>query len=153
MDVYCELVQSGRFYEFLLSKLEIEAWLNLTRDDLKKRFLADVVAKRKANRHGAEYSSDVEDTFRRLFPSVYRFIRDINRDGWEHKNLIRRLQQEESRLVIETVAADLVVRHPQVFVLTLHDEIFTTARGIPPVVGAFEAAFNRIGYPMRLKVA
>jgi hypothetical protein len=90
----------------------------LTRDDLKKRFLADVVAKRKANRHGDEYRSNVEDTFRRLFPTVYQFIRDINRDGWEHATLIRRLQQEESKLVIETVAADLVVRHPEVFVLT-----------------------------------
>jgi hypothetical protein len=122
-------------------------------DDLKKRFLADVLAKRKANRYGDEYQSNVEDTFRRLFPSVYQFIRDINRDGWEHATLIRRLQQEESKLVIETVAADLVVRHPEVFVLTLHDAIFTTASGIPIVVGAFEAAFERIDFPMDLKVA
>ena len=42
---------------------------------------------------------------------------------------------------------------PHVFVLTLHDEIFTTARGIPVVVGAFEAAFDPIEYPMTLKVA
>ena len=153
LDVYCELVQSGRFYDFLLSKLKTRPCPNFARDDLKKRFLADVVAKRKANRHGAEYPSAVEDTFQRLFPSVYRFIRDINRDGWEHENLIRRLQREESRLVIETVAADLVVRHPEVFVLTLHDAIFTTARGIPVVVGAFEAAFERNGFPMSLKVA
>ena len=153
MDVYCELVQSGRFYDFLLSKLEIETCPNFTRDDLKKRFLADVVAKRKANRHGAEYPSDVEDAFRRLFPSVYQFIREINRDGWEHENLIRRLQQKESKLVIETVAAELVVRNPEVFVLTLHDAIFTTASGIPIVVGAFEAAFDQIGYRMALKVA
>ena len=153
LDVYCELVQSGRFYDFLLSKLEFETCPNFTRDELKKRFLADVVAKRKANRRGAEYPSDVEDAFRRLFPSVYQFIREINRNGWEHENLIRRLQQEESKLVIETVAADLIVRHPEVFVLTLHDAIFTTASGIPVVVGAFEAAFDKIGYPMSLKVA
>ena len=153
LDVYCELVQTGRFYDFLLAKVRIGSCPNFTRDDLKKRFLADVVAKRKANRHGAEYQSDVEDTFRRLFPSVYRFIRDVNRDGWEHKNLIRRLQQEESKLVIETVAADLVVRHPDLFVLSLHDALFTTASGIPVVVGAFEAAFDQIGYRMDLKVA
>ncbi|WP_146371136.1 hypothetical protein [Symmachiella macrocystis] len=88
-----------------------------------------------------------------MFPSVYQFIREINRDGWEHENLIRRLQQEESKLVIETVAADLIARHPEVFVLTLHGAIFTTASGIPVVVGAFEAAFDQIGYPMSLKVA
>lgn len=153
LDVYCELVQSGRFYDFLLAKLKIGSCPNLTREDLKKRFLTDVVAKRKANRHGAEYPSDVEDRFRGLFPSLYKFIRDINCDGWEHKNLIRQMQQEESKLVIETVAAALIVQHPEVFVLTLHDAIFTTASGIPVVVGAFEAAFEQIGYPMTLKVA
>ena len=45
--------------------------------------------------------------------------------------------------------ADLVVRHPEAFVLTLHDAIFTTASGIPVVVGAFE----RIDFSMDLKVA
>ncbi len=153
LDVYCELVQSGQFYDFLLAKLKIGPCPNLTREDLKKRFLTDVVAKRKANRHGAEYPSDIEDRFRGLFPSLYKFIRDINCDGWEHKNLIRQMQQEESKLVIETVAANLVARHPRIFVLTLHDAIFTTASGIPVVVGAFEAAFDQIGYPMTLKVA
>lgn len=153
LDVYCELVQSGQFYDFLLAELKIGPCPNLTREDLKKRFLTDVVAKRKANRHGAEYPSDIEDRFRALFPSLYKFIRDINCDGWEHKNLIRQMQQEESKLVIEAVAANLVARHPRIFVLTLHDAIFTTASGIPVVVGAFEAAFDQIGYPMTLKVA
>ena len=64
---------------------------------------------------------------------------------------IRQRPASDERMTFRRAAG--VVRHPQVFVLTLHDEIFTTARGIPPVVGAFEAAFNRIGYPMRLKVA
>mgnify|MGYP000113780704 CR=1 FL=1 len=43
---------------------------------------ADVVAKRKANVRGAEYPSDVEDVFREAFPTVWRFIRHVNRDGW-----------------------------------------------------------------------
>ena len=153
LDTYCELTQSGEFYDFMLAKMKNLPCLSFTRDDLKKRVLADVIAKRKANVHGDEYPSDVEDTFRALFPSVYRFIRDVNADGWQHANLIRLLQQEESKLVIETVAADLVVRKPQVFLLTLHDALFTTSSGIPFVVEAFERAFSRTGYPMSLKVA
>ena len=153
VDVYCELVQSGQFYDFLLADLKTGPCPSLTRDDLKKRFLTDVVAKRKANRHGAEYPSQIEDRFRRLFPSLHRFIRVVNCDGWEHENLIRQLQQEESKLVIETVAASLIAKYPRIFVLTLHDAIFTTASGIPFVVGAFEAAFDQIGYSMKLQVA
>ena len=126
---------------------------SLTRSEFKRRFLADVVAKKKANARGDEYRSEVEDCFRSTFPSVYRFIRTTNRDGWQHANLIRQLQRDESKLVIETVAAELVARHPEVFVLSLHDALFTTASGIPVVVGAFEAAFERIDFPMTLKVA
>jgi hypothetical protein len=148
---YCDLVQSGEFYDFMLSRIEAGKGSGLTRDELKKRFLADVLAKRKVNTYGAEYPSAVEDVFRECFPSVYRFIRRINKDGWEHENLIRRLQQEESKLVIETVAADLITRYPGMFFLTLHDAIFTTERNIPIVVSAFKAAFERIGFPMKLK--
>lgn len=149
---YCEMGQSGELYDFLLPRLKHGKGLKITRDQLKKRFLTDVVAKRKANSHGAEYPSSVEDAVRSAFPGAYRFIRKFNGDGWEHENLIRRLQQEESKLVIETVAADLVMRHPKVFFLTLHDAIFTTERYIPLVVNAFEAAFDGSGYPMSLKV-
>lgn len=142
-------MQSGKLYEWLLERLP-HSW---TRDELKRRFLADVIAKRKANVRGAEYPSPVEDCFAEHFPSVYRFIRRINRDGWHHANLIRVLQQAESHLVIETIAADLLTRHPRLFVLTLHDAIYTTPRGIPLVVDAFERAFAESGYPMTLKVA
>jgi len=146
---YCRVVQGGTFYDWLLERMP-PGW---TRDELKRRFLADVLAKRKANRHGAEYPSAIEDCFAKHFPTVYRFIRSINRDGWEHANLIRLLQRAESHLVIETVAADLLKRHPRLFVVTLHDAIHTTPEGIPLVVRAFERAFMESGYPMSLKVA
>ncbi len=147
---YCDLVQSGGFYELLLDELNAEAEIQLNREQIKKRFLADVIAKRKCNRRGDEYPSKVEDTFKRLFPYVYRYIRDVNKDGWEHANLIRRLQEEESRLVIEIVAADLIARHPDLIFITLHDAIYTTERGIPLVLDAFQRAFELTDYPMAL---
>ena len=152
LDDYCRLVQAGKFYEFMRAELKNRHDYFLTRDELKRRFLADIVAKRKANHRGAEYPSEVENVFRELFPSVYRFIREINRDGWEHANLIRVLQRQESSLVIETVAADLLARLPRLFILTLHDAIFTKPQGIPEVVRAFDAAFHKMSFPMTLKV-
>jgi hypothetical protein len=152
LDEYCRLVQNGTFYDFMLAKLETHSCLSLTRDELKKRFLADVVAKRKANDRGSEYPSAVEDCFRELFPTVYRFIREINRDGWEHANLIRELQRRESRLVIETIATDLLLRFPRMFLLTLHDAIFSQPHDIPHVVRAFGAAFDAMDYKMKWKV-
>ena len=146
LDTFCELTQSGGFYEFLMVNLRNRSCPVFTRDDVKERLMADVLAKR------GNYPSAVEDMFREHFPTVYRFICGINKDGAEHANLIRLLQRAESDLVIHTVVADLAVRRPEMFILTLHDSIYTTARDIPEVVEAFEAAFNRNCFAMTLKL-
>lgn len=146
---YLSLVQSGRFYDFMAEQLRDSG---IGREEFKRRFLADVIAKRRANRHGAEYPSVVEDTFRRLFPSVYGFVRRVNQDGLEHANLIRLLQRAESHLVIEIVAADIVKRFPSVFCLTLHDCIFTTNEHLGKVEQAFHRAFDQTGFRMQFKV-
>ena len=126
--------------------LRNRSYPGFTREDVKQRFIADVLAKR------GNYPSAVEDAFREHFPTVYRFIRIVNKDGSEHANLIRLLQRAESDLVIHTVAADLAVRRPEMFILTLHDSIFATARDIPFVVEAFEDAFKRNCFSMTLKL-
>lgn len=131
------LVQDGSFNDVLAMEL------GLSTKKFKKRFLCDVLAKKK------NYSSEVENWFREHFPNVYRFIRFVNRD--DHGALIRRLQRAESALVIDTVAADLVTRYPGVFFITLHDAIFSTAEHLPKVVQAFQRAFAESGFPMTLK--
>lgn len=146
---YCQLVQAGRFYDFMMAVLSGH---RITRDQMKKRFLADVIAKRKANPRGDEYSSHVENAFREQFPTVYAFIREENRHGWEHANLIRTLQRDESQFVIEMVAADLVARHPTMFIITLHDAIYTTPQNLRDVEKAFERGFERTGFRMLLKI-
>ena len=151
-ELYHQLVQRGELYEFLILELR-KRGIEMCRQKLKKKFLSDVIAKRKANSTGAEYPSAVEDCFRELFPQIYSFVRSFNHDGWEHSNLIRELQRQESSLVIETVAADLVRSYPDAFLLTLHDAIFTTEEHIPIVASAFENAFRQIDYPMSLEVS
>ncbi len=140
---YLSLVQTGRFYDFMVGQLRDSG---IGRDEFKRRFLADVIAKK------GRYSSIVEDAFQRLFPSVYGFIRCVNRDGCEHANLIRLLQRAESQIVIETVAADLVTRFPRMFCVTLHDAIYTTDEHLGQVEQAFRRAFDKTGFRMQFKV-
>jgi hypothetical protein len=149
VELYRRQVQTGQFYDYMAAKLREHG---ISREDFKRRFLADVVAKRKASSGGREYPSVVEAKFRELFPNVYRFIRQVNRDGWEHANLIRELQRAESELVIETVAADLVTRFPRMFLITLHDAIYTTDEHLRKVEEAFRRAFDQTGFPMSLKI-
>ena len=142
--LFLNLVQTGKFYEYMQEQLRGGG---IGRDEIKRKFLADVIAKK------GQYPSVVEHKFGELFPSVYEYIRRVNCDGREHANLIRRLQREESSFVIETVrAADLVTRLPNTFCISLHDAIYTTAGNVPKVEQAFRRAFEQTGFPMTIKV-
>ena len=135
------LVQSGEFYNFMIDRLRDQG---ISRSEFKRRFLADVLAKK------GRYPSMVEDRFREQFPTVYQFVRNINRD--DHASLIRRLQEAESQFVIETVAADFVSRHPNYFVIPLHDALYTTPSNIRELQESFNRGFERTGFRMRLKI-
>ena len=152
LSLYRSLVQSGEFYDYLGDRLR-DRGLCISREVVKRRFLADVIAKKKVNRRGTEYQSDVEDGFRELFLTVYRNIREFNRQGWEHANLVRLLQRAESEFVIETVAADLVTRFPGVCFVTLHDAIYAPLAHLPKVEQAFQRGFEQTGFRMKFKVA
>ena len=139
VNLFTALVQSGVFYEFMVERLQGDG---IGRDEVKHRILVDVIAKR------GRYPSAVENEFRRLFPTVHAFIRRTNRE--DHANLIRELQRAESSFVIDAVAAELTERHPRLFVVSLHDALYTTAGNVPRVERAFQRAFQMTGFPMRL---
>ena len=141
--LYVELVTTGKFYGYMAEQLRGDG---IGRDEIKRRFLVDVLAKK------GRYPSVVENAFQRLFPSVHGFIRWTNRDGQEHANLIRELQRAESAFVIETVVDELVRHHPRMFVISLHDALYTTVGNVPKVEQAFRRAFDRTGFPMAVKV-
>lgn len=96
--------------------------------------------------------SQVEGIFQQHFPAEYAFVREFNGDGWQHKNLIRALQRQESAFVVETVAADLLRTHSGTFFVTLHDAIYAKAGDIPKVLAAFQAGFDKTGIKMKYKV-
>ncbi len=151
LRIYVEQTSIGVLYEALMKLMTERGKTDTTRDEIKKRFLCDVIAKRKANADGAEYPSDLEDVFARSYPTVFRFIRAVNRDGWEHKNLIRLLQRREADLVIHRVAAGLMAKSQSLFV-TLHDSIFAEMDSTNEVEREFRAAFSERGFQMALKV-
>jgi hypothetical protein len=131
---FCLLVSAGSFYKTLG---EITG---TRRAYAKKRFLVDVLAKKK------DYPSKIEDAFRDRFPSVHRFIREINHD--DHAELIRKLQTAEADLVIHSVAPRLVERIP---ILTLHDALFGRLGDVDDIEQAFHDAITQAGFSMALK--
>lgn len=110
------------------------------RDAVKLWILRDILAKRGC------YPSQFEDVFKQAFPSVWSYVRAINRR--DHGELIRALQRLESFLVIENVAPRLVGRIP---ILTLHDAIYGRVRDLPIIETAFQETFNEMGLHLQIK--
>lgn len=130
---YIDLTSKGEFYKYIYEVLDKAIPL----DEIKRKFLTDIFAKKRwvEAKSGIlvprDYRSNVEDAFKREFPTIYRFICETNQENAElgitlsqsHSVLIRKLQEIEAKLVIE----DTVVRafaHPsKPLVLTLHDAL------------------------------
>jgi len=132
-------VHGGFLYETVQDLLEPKP----DRDELKRRVMRDVFAKR------GRYPSAVEDAFRSLFPAVHSLIRQINRQ--HHATLIRQLQRMESTLVIEQVSGRLMKRHQDLFLVTLHDAIYGRESEVHVIEAGFQETFDMIGYRIPLK--
>lgn len=159
----------GIFYETFAEMMAADGHPPMNRAVLKKTVLKDVIAKAKpcntkrakASRRrtgnvdavlsGTEYQSNVEDTFRRYYPTTYRFIRETNKDGWEHENVIRQLQRRESDLVIHRVAPGIMARCSGLLE-TLHDAVFMTEDRIHVAGKEFDAAFKERGIKMTWEI-
>jgi len=152
VERYCKVAFGGCLYEALMGDTSgmSEGEIKKLRDRTKKKFLTDVLAKRKSNKHGGEYQSDIEDRFRSLYAPVWSYIRRVNRDGWEHANLIRELQRAESAFVIGDVSERLRQKSSKLFFTTLHDSIYSTEDELPLVRAAFDDAFDSLGYRFEL---
>lgn len=131
---FCGLVCGGSFNEWLAEKT------GLPREEAKRRFLIDVLAK-----HGS-YPAEVENCFQSEFPNVHRFLEEARKQ--DYRDTIRSLQRLESWLVIEKVAPLLAGRAA---IVTLHDAIFCGESDLPLVQDAFEEVFEKIGFRLSLK--
>jgi hypothetical protein len=149
--LFAAVCLSGSLYAVLECRLRDAGYI-WTRDEVKKRFLTDVLAKKKASTAGAEYPSAIENVFKAEFPGVWKFIRDVNEDGWEHARLIRLLQQLESWLVIEQVCVRFVQQYPGEFLISLHDAVYCRPEMLGALTDSFEQVFSELDFRPTLKV-
>lgn len=138
-DFACR-TSDGSLYDFLLEQVP-----GLSRDQLKRRFLCDVLAKK------GKYDSAVEKAVAKLWPSVLEFVRHTNR--FDRAELIRALQRAEASLVIEQVCSRIVDYHPGDFAITIHDAIYSHPEHAWAIEQAFESAFDEMGFSIGLEPA
>lgn len=114
-ESYRLLVEEGRFYEFFMDRFGISP---KERDKYKQKILTGLFFDKNrctSNRY-IEY-------FREHFPGIVDYMKEIKKHNY--KNLVQRLQQAESRFVIEKVVGRFIELfwERQEFITTIHDSI------------------------------
>jgi hypothetical protein len=114
-----------------------------TRDDFKQVLFADVFYGR------AVVSTPVTHLFETHHPEIVRWIRQ--QKAHDYADLARRMQQEESGMMIGAVVRRLMEHHPEVPFYTVHDSI-TTVEEYGDLVGRIlREEYQRAGLHPTLK--
>ena len=136
------IIENGDIYDYLRQQAgEIDGW-EPARSTAKTSFLRDVVAKR-----GHYEATDIELAFKINFPSIYKYIRRVNKDS--HSRLIRMLQWAESEIMFRFVWRK-VVDKTGIPLMTVHDGFYCHRDAVEELVLTVEEASRMIGVQLRL---
>ena len=126
-----------------LKDITITPITELTRDDLKRLFFADVFYGR------VQVDTPLTRLFARNFPSVYYII--VQCKSERYQDLARMMQKEEAKFMLHTVCRRLLTYHSEVPIFTIHDSIMTTEEHVLLVKRIIGEEFARIGLDPTLK--
>lgn len=154
VDWFVECCVGGVLYDYLVDRaghdgLTFHSFLHprkrvriadrpVCRKDVKRAFVVMMFANPATTRRIALY-----ETFTRHFPAVSRYMDEVKEGGYQ--KLAHECQRMESRLMIDTALADLMVAEPAAPVFSVHDSIATTPEYVDAVVGAINNAFEPFG--------
>jgi hypothetical protein len=135
--LYENLTSSGKFYEYLMEKSEIDS-------SERKKFKKDFFGKVFFSRNNDNYEYTEKKIFKKHFPNVYKAIYYYKEK--EHRDLPIALQKAEVYIIINTIVRRIATDNPEIFITTIHDSIMTTEDNIEYVkkvmLEEFENKYN-----------
>ena len=156
------LCETGRIYDHMLDRIRrwpepAFQWLTLksgrsvqidlrdaTRDAIKRSTLVSAFDRQERTERNPLFRIVCED-----FPSIAAFVRKAKSEG--HEALARRLQEFESRLIIDGAIDSIRRTHPAEPVSTIHDAIFCRASFAPTAANAIRDQFAQWGMHPKVK--
>lgn len=139
---FVDIIENGDIYEFLSDKSEELLGWRPARSTAKVSFLRDVIAKR-----GKYEPKDIELAFKTHFPSIYGYIRRVNKGS--HSRLIRMLQWAESEVVFRFVWKAVTDR-TGLPLMTVHDGFYCHEDAAEHLVLTVSQASDMLGVRLRL---
>ena len=149
---YLRLCEDGTFYEHMQDRLRSEGY-DLPRKEVKPLsytlfYGSDAPAHVHENPHVRAFVS----LFRAEFSTVARFARKVKREFGHHSYLAKLMQHYEASIIINQCCRRLMKEHPDVPVVTIHDNILTVPAHVGLVSRIMAEEFLRAGVRAQFQV-
>jgi hypothetical protein len=110
------LTINGNFYQYLIDN----SYKKITKKEIK-----EVVYK---VLFGKNYKNKSDDLFKRLFPTIYAFIKSYKKEMGNYRHLSYSLQRAESNLIFNRIIKKIMTLYPEIKVVTVHDSIICSRK-------------------------
>ena len=92
---------------------------------------------------GKDPRSPVACLVRQQFPTVHRMVHRLK--AGNYRRLAHRLQRIESQFLFDDVIPRLLARHPDTWMVSIHDSLLVRESDVGLARGAFTASFDDLG--------
>lgn len=110
-DFFKNLTINGTFYQYLMQMTGIKQ-----KSEVKELTYKVLFGRNRSN-------SKSDKIFSQLFPTIYHFIKLYKKEWGSYKVLAHHLQREESKLIYNKVIKKIMILHPDIKIITVHDSI------------------------------
>lgn len=132
LDIFKELVISGRFYDYLMLKFNIS-----DRKEVKNLVYKVLFGRNNGN-------SKPDKFFKNLFPTIHNFIKLYKMENNNYKTLSYELQRMESNLIFNKIIKNIILLDDNIKVITVHDSIIFQSRYKEVVTNIFNNELGKI---------
>jgi hypothetical protein len=110
-ELFKLLVLNGNFYQYLIDNSGVK---------MERKEIKEVVYK---VLFGRNYSNKHDNLFKKIFPTIYQFIKSYKKEKGDYRFLSYELQRAESNLIFNKIIKMIMNLCPEVKVITVHDSI------------------------------
>lgn len=91
---------------------------------------------------GKNYNSKGDLLFKKLFPTIYNFIKVYKRECGDYRSMAYELQRAESDLIYNTIIKEITLIYPDIRLVTVHDSIICQKKYKDIVENVFNSKLN-----------
>jgi len=110
-ELFSELTRNGNYYQYMMNVLGIK-----NRNDAK-----ELTYKVLFGRNITSSKADIG--FRKVFPTIHNFIKLYKKESGNYKMMAYDLQKAESDLIFNRIIKRVILTHPEIKMITVHDSI------------------------------